>query len=426
MGCDFWNDSGSNNFFNISGQIKDSEGEGIQGVTIKFKNGFGTTLTDEEGRWNKTGLEDIVEVIPIKKGYIFDPEKKVAVGDVEEIVFIGYENNQVKFEDANLELVVREKIKKPVDKLKISDVISIKQLEARGKKIESLEGIQNLHNLEKLYLNERGYGSDSMEINKIESLKPLSNLTNLKELVFRFNQVEDITPLKNLNELEWLDFRDNKVQDIKILKNLTNLTFLDFSFNSIEDISSLQNLKNLKIILFGFTDVGDISALEKLTKVEQLWFSQNQKVQCIDALKNLERLAVLNIGDNLIKDISPIKNLHNLELLGIGLNQVEDLSPIENLSKLESANFRSNKINDIKPLVRNEELGTGDFIDLRHNFLDIQEGSQNKKDIKLLKKRGVEVEYNPQQEKEEVSTSKKYVTNNGPDFIEEMTEELSF
>ena len=57
----------------------------------------------------------------------------------------GCDNERVvEFEDSNLEAAVREEINKPDGVLYLSDVKSIKELDASGREIESIEGIQFL------------------------------------------------------------------------------------------------------------------------------------------------------------------------------------------------------------------------------------------------------------------------------------------
>jgi len=60
-------------------------------------------------------------------------------------------------------------------------------------------------------------------------------------------------------------------------------------------------------------------------------------------LKNLKNLEDLNIGYNLIKDISVLKDLKNLKFLSLSKNSITDISVIKNFIQLEVLN-----INDLK------------------------------------------------------------------------------
>ena len=150
------------------------------------------------------------------------------------------ETEVVEFEDSNLEEVIRDKINKPEGDILLDDVLDIEELEAPGKDIESIEGIQHLSNLKTLYLGGY-YDSDAgeMKYNKISDISPLSNLTNLEWLGFSENEVSNIIPLENLTNLEELWFGWNEISNIGPLANLTNLEGLSFIFNEVSDISPL-------------------------------------------------------------------------------------------------------------------------------------------------------------------------------------------
>jgi len=57
-----------------------------------------------------------------------------------------------------------------------------------------------------------------------------------------------------------------------------------------------------------------------------------------------------------------------------------------------------NKISDISTLVDSIEIGYGDELDLRYNYLDLSRGSHAMNDIQTLLARGVNVDYEPQKE----------------------------
>ena len=53
----------------------------------------------------------------------------------------------------------------------------------------------------------------------------------------------------------------------------------------------------------------------------------------------------------------------------------------------------NNIVNDISPLVNNEGFGPGDEIDMRENYLDLTEGSDDMQNIQELIDRGLDVDY---------------------------------
>ncbi len=104
-------------------------------------------------------------------------------------------------------------------------------------------------------------------------------------------------------------------------------------------------------------------------------------------------LTVLGLMGNQISDLSPLASLTNLTYLNLGANQISVLSPLASLTNLTWLYLRANRISDISPLVENSELGPGDIVILRHNNLELSEGSEDLEDIRQLEGRGVEVYY---------------------------------
>lgn len=124
----------------------------------------------------------------------------------------------------------------------------------------SLEGIQNVVNLETFYAGDSffddisplstSYKLKNLSIadNTIDSLEPIAKLNNLRRLNVGRTQVDDYTVLQNLKGLEWLSLRDNSISDISFLQHLDQVTFLDLSKNPISDISTLLEMNGLNTV----------------------------------------------------------------------------------------------------------------------------------------------------------------------------------
>jgi len=261
------------------------------------------------------------------------------------------------FEDPNLEQVIRETIDKPTGPIYNSYFEGITTLNASGREIETLEGIQHLKMLKKMNLN----------YNQISDITELASLSNLEELTLMSNQISYISPLANLTNLHTLVFIDNQVSDISQLTKLTNLNVLFFNNNQISDISPLANLTNLHTLGFGQNPVSDISPLADLTT-----------------------LNVINFNDSQVSDISALQDLYKICKIYFSNNQVSDISPLADLTNLHVINFSNNQVSDISALVNNKGLGNSDFIILDNNPL---KDAKDMKHIKLLKNRGVNFSY---------------------------------
>ena len=226
-----------------------------------------------------------------------------------------YENSrpapliEVIFPDQNLEAAIREALNKPEGPITSEDLAGLTVLNAPGRDISDLTGIEHCINLRELHL----WGG-----NKVSDITSLSNLTNLHILTLDNNQISDIRPLINLTNLQILHLGGNhQITDISPLSGLTNLRNLEMGGNEISNISPLSNLTDLRLLYLDHNLIINISPLEALTKIGE-WEGGVQ-----------ERDGV---------------NVH----LGISNNQISDISY----------------------LVNNPGLGEGDGIDLRGNPLN--------------------------------------------------------
>jgi internalin A len=174
--------------------------------------------------------------------------------------------SEVVFPDANLEAAIREKIGKPSGSIQQRDLEFLSDLEAHGRGITDLTGLEYCANLTAL----------SLTSNLISDISPLAQLTNLRELGLSMNHIRDIAPLASLSELNTLQLNINNISDISPLASLSELKMLQLNSNYISDISSLSSLTNLEIIDLGDNRISDISALQSLVNLKQVGLFMNQ------------------------------------------------------------------------------------------------------------------------------------------------------
>lgn len=140
------------------------------------------------------------------------------------------------------------------------------------------------------------------------------------------------------------------------------------------EFSYLTNLPKLKRFHLGNVEMLDISFVSKLKTLESL---------------SLNRVQFL--------DITPVTQLTQLKELYLAQNQVTDIRFLKDFTNLRVLDLSQNQVEDITSLVQNTALsGSTVTIDLRNNFLDLSEGSEDLTNIEILLKRGVSVEYEPQ------------------------------
>ena len=231
--------------------------------------------------------------------------------------------NKIKFADMNLEKVIREALGKSTGEITAEDCLSIKTLNASGKGIKNLSGIENLVNLEVLDLGDALNEMGLSDYNYIEDISSLANLTKLKELNLSCNSVENIHAIENLKSLETLNIGLNNISDISALKNLINIKNLNFNSNNVSDISVLTNLTKLEVIQMEYNPIKNIKALENLKNITGLFLPDLEKGTDISFLKLYEKLKKLSLGYSELnsEQIEVIKSLQTLKVLYVSVEE---------------------------------------------------------------------------------------------------------
>ena len=209
-------------------------------------------------------------------------------------------STKVEVPDPNLERAIREKLGLSDEvPLTQADMLQLGGLDAKGRQITDLTGLENATNLTWL----------SLPGNEIQDLSPLAELLNLDTLYLWSNPISNLSPLGNLFQVRRLGLDNCRISAVTPLANLTGLTFLSLPHNQIQDITVLANL----------------------TQLTELHLHGNRIVD-ISSLANLMQLEVLGLHYNHIEDITPLANLTQLEKLWIYGNRITDFSPLDELS----------------------------------------------------------------------------------------------
>ncbi len=350
--------------------------------------------------------------------------------------------------DPSLLEVIREEIGKPVGPVTAMDLQSLSTLDASGRHIRGIDGLEYATGLR--WLNLAGNG--------IADIRPLAGLTGLTTLNLGFNPLVDPSVLANLPGLQELSLAGTGIDDIGFLTGMIDLAHLDLADNYIEDITPLAGLGNLAHLELGGNFISDVSPLVDLGGLDHLDLACNgignpsllgelsslvyldlsgcdvRDIGFVSRLANLEELGLysnsvadlrplgwlsnlrrLHLGENRISDLRPLANLTGLEDLDVFANQITDLTPLVGMSGLRSLYIESNAIEDISPLAGMHRLQTlsiphnlisdiGSLVwltelstlDISHNCLDLGEESAAATIIDALLARNVNVTWEPQ------------------------------
>ncbi len=160
----------------------------------------------------------------------------------------------------------------------------------------------------------------NLENNEISSLEGLENLINLKRLYLRGNP---LTP--------------SDLEIILSLKNLQFLSFSDVSGNYLDVLYVFIPDKNLKSTVWKnikalpkHSSTADKITFEDVKKIKELYCKDNKikDLRGIEYFKNLEKL---NLEQNMIRTLYKIdfSKLNKLEYLNIAGNQISYLEKFE-------------------------------------------------------------------------------------------------
>lgn len=214
------------------------------------------------------------------------------------------------FPDKNLETAVRKYVfakRNNQEPLTEDDVKDLSTIEARGKKIQDLTGLEKCR--------------------------------SLAQLVLSGGEVADVGPLKGLKNLQLLDLSKNKIQDVSPLGELKKLQYLQLEGNQVSDLKPLAKLENLRNLYLTRNKVKDLAPLKDLTKLVSLYLDHNQ-VEDLKPLAKLKGLSSLDLRHNEVQDLSPLKEHTEYRYLLLDHNRIQDLAVLVAMAKKDAEKKR--------------------------------------------------------------------------------------
>jgi hypothetical protein len=142
----------------------------------------------------------------------------------------------------------------------------ISKLNCFNNQLTSLEGIENLVNLERLYCYK----------NQLTSLEGIENLVNLKYLDCSLNQLTSLDGIENLINLEGLDCCNNQLTSLDGIENIVNLKGLYCSHNQLTSLDGIENLVNLEGLYCSNNQLTSLEGIENLVNLKGLSCRDNQ------------------------------------------------------------------------------------------------------------------------------------------------------
>ncbi len=333
-------------------------------------------------------------------------------------------DKSVVFENPQIELLVRDTLKKPVGGISRHQLLTIVKLDASGQNLTNLIGIELMPNLLELDLRD----------NHVNNLEPLKKLRHLEKLNLRNNDLTDLSALSQLTSLTYLNIHSNpriisieplsglvKMQklvmanvpigkEIQVLENFRKLTHLNMRGCGLSDLETISHLKNLTYLnLHSNSGILSITPLKSLSNLQSLITANNPIGESIGTLAYLPQLKYLNLRNTNLTDISLLAGLTKLEYLNLHSNPnilsiepvrdmtelttliVEDvpignqIEVLNNLHDLTKLNIRNSRITDISFIGRlmeggalqdNVKTGVKAEIDIRDNPIPKDSGDR--------------------------------------------------
>ncbi len=205
-----------------------------------------------------------------------------------------------RFPDPQLEQVIREKVGRWEGPIERTELLQITHLNAAGRNIGRLDGLENLPRLAVLNLAD----------NRIQDLTPLARLRHLAELDLSGNRLLNLHPLAGLPRLRELDLRDNRIADISPLESVTSLRVLNMRGNRLTDISPLAHLTELvHLNLHSNREIHSIKPLAELRQLQVLVLRDvpvGEEIRVLEGLTALRRLNARRCG---IADVTSLAAL---------------------------------------------------------------------------------------------------------------------
>ena len=132
--------------------------------------------------------------------------------------------------------------------------------------------------------------------------------------------------------------------------------------------------KNLKAVLLEKYDIDNDKRITKndLMNIETLEIS-NKNISSLEGVEYAENLNTIFASHNEITNLEPLKNLAKLSEVFLNHNKITNIEPIKNV---EYGWITNNYIEDITPFAENSNYMN---IDLSGNYIDVSEGTANRK-----------------------------------------------
>lgn len=186
---------------------------------------------------------------------------------------------------------------------------------------------------------------------EVSDYQDLKWLPNLQQLTANDSTCTDFSIICQLSQLRELTvtgcpLTSSDLANIAALPQLQALNLRGCQLSSIAALSGATELTSLEL---GDNMILDISVIADMIQLKKLDLERNALVS-LDALRNLGGLQYLDVSDNSLSTISALSELVNLTWLDVSSNDLMNLSGAEKLTQLVELNASHNNLTSIDEL----------------------------------------------------------------------------
>lgn len=219
----------------------------------------------------------------------------------------------------------------------LSVLTRLKSVRARGNQIENIIGIGSM-------------SIDSLDIshNPLKSLDGIYNIKTLKRLVANLTKLQTLDGIDALSNLEYLDISYSRISSLpKPLKYMVSLKAIDISGNNFDHLPEpLGEMSFLEELSMKNCEMKNIDGIGEMSSLKRLNVGDNKLPEIPDETGNLKLLENLDASRNELRTLPrSIVKLKNLTTLDVSENKIERLPRLYGLS-IERLDLNSNNIRD--------------------------------------------------------------------------------
>ena len=159
---------------------------------------------------------------------------------------------------------------------------------------------------------------------------------------------EPIFPDKNLEAVVRKSVYAKRNNDEPITEDdVLNISTVKGRGMNVRDLTGLEKCRSLALLDLADNQITDISPIANLPRLQSLDLSNNA-ISDISTLSTLKALQYIELSNNQVSDLKPLSTLTNMSALYLGYNRIKYIYPILDLPKLASLHLSVNEIESIE------------------------------------------------------------------------------